>query len=73
MRRFIDTISKWSMADVFLVGVYVAFLSAKATDNLDAEIHEGFYYFTAYCLVSIASLYFMRLRPAGEHSPSAAA
>ena len=60
LHRFIDSISKWSMADVFLVGVYVAFLSAKATDNLDAEIHQGFYYFAAYCLVSIASLHFMR-------------
>ena len=61
LHRFIDSISKWSMADVFLVGVYVAYLSAKATDNLDAEIHRGFYYFAAYCLVSIASLHFMRL------------
>jgi len=61
IHRFIDAISKWSMADVFLVGVYVAFLSAKATDNLDATIHEGFYYFAAYCLVSITSLYFMKL------------
>ena len=60
LHRFIDSISKWSMADVFLVGVYVAFLSAKATDNLDAEIHQGFYYFAAYCLVSITSLHFMR-------------
>lgn len=63
IRHFIDTISKWSMADVFLVGVYVAYLSAKATDNLDAEIHRGFYFFAAYCLVSIASLYFVRLTP----------
>jgi paraquat-inducible protein A len=61
LHRFIDSISKWSMADVFLVGVYVAYLSAKATDNLGAEIHRGFYFFAAYCLVSIASLYFMRL------------
>lgn len=61
IHRFIDNISKWSMADVFLVGVYVAFLSAKATDNLDATIHRGFYYFAAYCLVSITSLHFMRL------------
>jgi paraquat-inducible protein A len=61
LHRFIDSISKWSMADVFLVGVYVAYLSAKATDNLDAEIHRGFYFFAAYCLVSIASLHFMRI------------
>ena len=43
------------MADVFLVGVYVAFLSAKATDNLDASLEIGFYYFAAYCVVSILS------------------
>jgi len=61
LHRFIDSVSKWSMADVFLVGVYLAYLSARATDNLDAEIHQGFYYFAAYCLVSIASLHFMRL------------
>lgn len=61
INRFIGAISKWSMADVFLVGVYVAYLSAKATDNLDAEIHRGFYYFAAYCLVSIGSLYFTEL------------
>ena len=64
IHKFIAAISKWSMADVFLVGVYVAFLSAKATDNLDAEIHRGFYYFAAYCLVSISSLYFMKIEPA---------
>ena len=69
IRRFIDSVSKWSMADVFVVGVYVAFLSAKATDNLDAEIHRGFYYFTAYCLVSITSLHFMQREPALDSDP----
>lgn len=72
IRKFIDVISKWSMADVFLVGVYVAYLSAKATDNLDAEIHRGFYFFAAYCLVSIASLYFVRLRPHAAPATGAA-
>ena len=60
------------MADVFLVGVYVAFLSAKATDNLDAEIHRGFYYFAAYCLVSISSLHFMKIEPAPTDATPAA-
>lgn len=65
--RFVRSISKWSMADVFLVGVYVAYLSAKATDNLDAAIEPGFYYFAAYCLVSLASLQFMQIdEPAHE-------
>jgi len=61
--RFIGAIGKWSMADVFLVGVYVAFLSAKATDNLDARLEVGFYFFTAYCLVSILSHQVMKLEP----------
>ena len=58
---FVKAISKWSMADVFVVGVYVAYLSAKATDALDAEIHRGFYYFTAYCLISLLALQFMHI------------
>ena len=59
--RFVKAISKWAMADVFVVGVYISFLSAKATDNLDAEIHIGFYLFTAYCLISLLSLQFMKV------------
>jgi len=61
-------ISKWAMADVFVVGVYVAYLSAKATDNLDAELKVGFYYFASYCLVSLLALQFMKV---GERRPSA--
>ena len=61
--RFVRDISKWAMADVFVVGVYLAFLSAKATDNLDAELHVGFYLFTAYCLVALVALQFMVVDP----------
>jgi len=61
--RFVRSISKWSMSDVFLVGVYVAYLAAKATDNLDAVAEVGFYYFTAYCLVSLLALQFMVIEP----------
>lgn len=53
--RFVGAIGKWSMADVFVVGVFVAFLAAKANSNLDAELETGFYYFAAYCLLSVAS------------------
>ena len=60
----IGNISKWAMADVFVVGVFVAFLSAKATKNMDATIGIGFYCFTAYCLFSILSLHlFKKNRP----------
>jgi uncharacterized paraquat-inducible protein A len=50
--RFVRSISKWSMADVFVVGVFIAFLAADALDNLSATAGEGLYWFAAYCLVS---------------------
>ena len=59
--NFARGISKWAMNDVFVVAVYVAFLSAKATDNLDAQTEPGFYWFTAYVLLSLLSLQFLKL------------
>ena len=53
---FARVISKWAMNDVFVVGVYVAFLSARATDGLHAELEVGFYWFTAYVLTSLLAL-----------------
>ena len=58
---FARAISKWAMNDVFIVAVYVAFLSAKATDNLDAKVEPGFYWFAAYCLLSLLSLQFLKV------------
>ena len=58
---FVNAISKWSMADVFLVGVYVAYLAARATDALDARAEPGFYWFAAYCLLSVLSAQLMQL------------
>ena len=58
------------MADVFVVGVYVAYLSAKATDNLDARIEDGFYWFVSYCLVSLLALQFMKIDPPTSPSRS---
>ena len=58
-------ISKWSMADVFVVAIIVAFLAANATQHteklfsLEAEFGEGFYYFLGYCLLSILSMQVM--------------
>ena len=66
---FVRGISKWAMADVFVVGVYIAYLSAKATDALDAELHEGFYYFTAYCLISLISVQVMHVEPSQGPQP----
>ena len=58
---FVRSVSKWAMADVFAVGVFIAFLASKATDNLDAVIGTGFYYFVAYCLVSNLAFQFLHV------------
>lgn len=70
---FVSAIGKWSMADVFVVAIFLAVLS---TNHADTESHQqlaifgfkldlmitsatlsavgiGFYYFTAYCIVSL--------------------
>ncbi len=58
-RKASSLISKWSMADVFVVAMMVTFLAANAiTDevlNFQSSFGPGFYFFTAYCLLSIAS------------------
>ncbi|HYE87381.1 MAG TPA: paraquat-inducible protein A [Vicinamibacterales bacterium] len=58
---FVRSVSKWAMADVFAVGVFIAFMAGNAIDNLDARIHPGFYYFVAYCLVSNLSFQFLHV------------
>jgi paraquat-inducible protein A len=60
---FVRSVSKWAMADVFAVGIFIAYMAGNAIDNLDAKIHPGFYYFIAYCLVSNLSFQFLRVPP----------
>ena len=59
----VRSMSKWAMADVFAVGVFIAFMAGNAIDNLDAKIHPGFYYFVAYCLISNLSFQFLHVPP----------
>jgi uncharacterized paraquat-inducible protein A len=61
-------ISKWSMADVFVVAVIVAYLAANASSNmgeiftLNATLGSGFYFFLGYCLLSLLSAQLMALK-----------
>ena len=54
-------LSKWSMADVFVMGLLVAYMAGSASGQMgdmltmDAALEPGFYYFLAYCLFSIAA------------------
>ncbi len=58
---FVRVIGKWSMADVFVVGIFLAFLATKSNDGFHAEIQAGFYYFLAYCLISLVAIQVMKV------------
>ena len=62
---FVEAIAKWSMADVFVVALFIAYLAAMASQTtpaagpslvaFKAEFGAGFYWFAAYCVFSLAS------------------
>jgi hypothetical protein len=65
---FVETIAKWSMADVFVVALFIAYLAAQASATptqgpnaapaliaFNAHFGAGFYWFAAYCIFSLAS------------------
>jgi uncharacterized paraquat-inducible protein A len=51
-QRFVLSISKWAMADVFAISIFVAFLGANAMESTRATLQPGFYCFSAYVIVS---------------------
>jgi hypothetical protein len=66
--KLVETIAKWSMADVFAVALFIVFLAAQASQQppgapesappllaFTAHFGPGFYWFAAYCLFSLAS------------------
>lgn len=66
--RVVEAIAKWSMADVFVVALFIAYLAAQASTAapgaantappliaFTAKFGAGFYWFTAYCIFSLAS------------------
>ena len=58
--RFVDLIGKWSMADVFVVGIFLAYLAMGSVSGITAVLHEGFWLFLGYCLLSVAAVQCMR-------------
>lgn len=73
--RISGLISKWSMADVFVVAITVSYLAANATRDmgeifvLQARLEPGFYYFLSYCLLAILSAQLMSEGPAPMPEP----
>lgn len=56
-----SALSKWSMADVFVMALLIAFMAGRASNHMgellimDAQLEEGFWYFCGYCLFAIAA------------------
>jgi hypothetical protein len=53
-------LSKWSMADVFVVALIVTFMAANASGaggllTFSSNFESGFYYFLGYCVFAIAA------------------
>ncbi|MFT5234826.1 MAG: hypothetical protein ACI90A_000188 [Shewanella sp.] len=65
---FTAMISKWSMADVFVVALIVTYMAGNASAGMGellkttAKFEVGFYFFSAYCLFSIFSAYLVKAR-----------
>jgi hypothetical protein len=59
-------LSKWSMADVFVVALIVTYMAANASGaggllTFDSQFESGFYYFVGYCVFAIAAAQVMGL------------
>lgn len=51
--KFFKMIGKWSMVDVFVVSVFLVYLTANKGEISRAEIEVGLYFFLAYVIVSM--------------------
>ena len=89
--KFVATIGKWSMADVFVVAVFLAVLSTNHTDSVEqhqltffgmqlafdistqtlSNVGHGFYFFVAYCVLSLlgSQLMLSAINKANTNSP----
>lgn len=60
-----NLMSKWSMADVFVIGIFIAYLAGNGLQedrglvDFTASLEEGFWYFLGYCLLSISGSQFL--------------
>jgi hypothetical protein len=79
--RVNGALRKWSMADVFVMAMLIAFMAGSASNHMgellimDANLEVGFWYFSGYCVFSIASgalLAWLAGRGARQRSPGEA-
>jgi paraquat-inducible protein A len=53
--KIVRPVSKWAMADVFAVGLAIAFLTFKTNAMVGVRPGNGLYFFAAYVLISTAA------------------
>jgi paraquat-inducible protein A len=53
--KFLHSISKWSMADVFVAAILLSNFAVRANKSTQADLFVGFYYFSGYCLLSMVA------------------
>jgi hypothetical protein len=72
-------LGKWSMADVFVMAMLIAFMAGRASNHMgellimDAQLERGFWFFLGYCLFAIAAgavLSWLARRQPGSLPPS---
>lgn len=51
--KIIKAVGKWSMADVFVIAVLLAFFALGGDEFTDAWVGPGVYFFAAYCILSM--------------------
>ncbi len=57
-KLFVAHLGKWSMADVFVVAIFLSFLAFQNMQvgiNTESKVLMGLYFFLAYCFLSIIS------------------
>lgn len=57
-----------AFSDVFAMGVFVSFLASSSHTNLKAQLEPGFFFFLAYCIVSLIALQVLLIEEPNEHS-----
>ena len=69
-------LSKWSLADVFAIGIFIVFLAANSTltgeslIKFHSALHSGFYWFSSYCILSMIFGNLLKYSLTKEYTPS---
>ena len=58
--KILKVIGKWAMTDVFVVAILLTFLSMDGSNATQCTLEWGFYFFSAYCVLSYLITFFIK-------------